>query len=219
MNYTYEVKSPQNGKLDVGDIIDLYENIYIDCDVSRKMFAREISSFADFKIGYYAINKCTMDSIMANPIDFEAEFAQFLEERGCKNEEELKIIAKAHCYTMDDFLGKAGFVIQSQINTMIANGSHGGSGGTIAEMKDYVLENANLADLGDLLAQKDANSQYTKLREIIENLPFSTNLAFSKEEAISMIDKMLEILDKRPKSPLSEGQQMFNTNLISRYHA
>ena len=190
------------------DIID----IYIEEPEMRKTMAREVSSFQEYMMFYQMINDVSVYELPS--VDYEADFAKFLEERGCKNEEELKIISDACCYTMDEFLNRAGFAIQANLNNMI---SHGVYGGNVSEMKDYILNNADISDIGDLLQQKDAQSQLTKLKEIIEDLSYSTAMNFSKNDAINMIDKMLDILDKNPKGTMSKGQQNFNSSLIAKY--
>lgn len=189
-------------------------NCYIEDTESRKSFAKSIDSFESFKSNYFFINNTDISNV--NQIDFEKEFQKHLKERGCKNEEELKIISDAHCYTMDEFLNRAGFVIQANLNNMIAHGVYGGN---VSEMKDYILNNADISDIGDLLQQKDAQSQLTKLKEIIEDLSYSTAMNFNKNDAINMIDKMLDILDKNPKGTISKRQQNFNSSLIAKYNS
>lgn len=133
--------------------IDIIDN-YIEEPTMRKTIAREVSSFQEYMMFYQMINDVSVYELPS--VDYEADFANFLEERGCKNEEELKVIAKAGCYTMDEFLSRAGFVIQSNLNNMIAHGVYGGN---VSEMKDYILNNADISDIADLLQQKDAQSQ------------------------------------------------------------
>ncbi len=189
------------------------KDAYITNDDSRNaMKTRLVTSFDTFKATYIMYNKISSDEL-AN-IDFEANYNAYLKERGCKNEEELKIISDACCYTMDEFLNRAGFAIQANLNNMI---SHGVYGGNVSEMKDYILNNTDISDIGNLLQQRDAQSQLTKLKEIIEDLSYSTAMNFSKNDAINIIDKMLDILDKNPKGTISKGQQNFNSSLIAKY--
>ena len=54
----------------------------------RKTIAREVSSFQEYLFAYTMINDVSVYELSS--VDYEADFAKFLEERSCKNEEELK---------------------------------------------------------------------------------------------------------------------------------
>lgn len=79
---------------------DISDN-YISDPVSRKFTETSVSSLLDFKMMYSFI---TENAPKGQYVDLDAEFSKFLENRGCKDEDELKIIAQANCYTMDEFI-------------------------------------------------------------------------------------------------------------------
>lgn len=194
--------------------IDLSKGLYIEDAAARRRIATGIYSKSEFAMNYLFLHENYTNGL---GYDIDAEFEAFMKERDCQNEQELEIIAKSNCYTMAEFKEKVGSCIQNDINVMQ---NLGFSNSDMSNLKDYVIENASAEELYSYINQSGFDNRIKILSEIIDNFAINTNMLFNKQDALDMIEKMLEYLKTNnmpDKPPLSGGELQYRLYLMSQY--
>ena len=118
---------------------------------------------------------------------------------------------------MAELKEKVGSCIQNDINVMQ---NLGFSNSDMSNLKDYVIENASAEELYSYINQSGFDNRIKILSEIIDNFAINTSMLFNKQDALDMIEKMLEYLKTNnmpDKPPLSGGELQYRLYLMSQY--
>ncbi len=170
---------------------------------------RDTNCLEDFIKNYDHINPPTFEEYcnkklngVEREVDYEAEYAKYLETRECKNDTELQALNKTQHYTASKLKERARLTISSSLKKLQEQGLLKTN---VGEATNYIVENSSVVDLANYSSNMRNRSSachpeihfFNCLNELVSTLPEDPTGKVKLSEIIAAIDEMIEKLEEK----------------------